>query len=107
MRQALAASGLRTKRAVVVEEALRLLLRLKQQEQLKTAFGQLPGTVTSMRCVATTSVNDNSLYRHVRLDRFLQRPVTLETVAFARKAPLFSVMPWEAPPCALAPLFLP
>lgn len=41
MRQALAASGLCTKRAVV-EKALRLLLRLKQQERLKTAFGQLP-----------------------------------------------------------------
>jgi Arc/MetJ family transcription regulator len=41
MRQALAASGLRTKRAVV-EEALRLLLRLEQQERLMTAFGELP-----------------------------------------------------------------
>jgi Arc/MetJ family transcription regulator len=41
MQQALAASGLRTKRAVV-EEALRLLLRLKQQEQIKAAFGALP-----------------------------------------------------------------
>jgi Arc/MetJ family transcription regulator len=41
MQQALAASGLRTKRAVV-EEALRLLLRLKQQEQIKAAFAALP-----------------------------------------------------------------
>jgi Arc/MetJ family transcription regulator len=50
MRQALAASGLRTKRAVV-EEALRLLLRLKQQEKLKAAFGQLPwdGDLDAMR----------------------------------------------------------
>jgi Arc/MetJ family transcription regulator len=50
MRQALAASGLRTKRAVV-EEGLRLLLRLKQQEKLKAAFGELPwdGDLDAMR----------------------------------------------------------
>ena len=50
MRQALATSGLRTKRAVV-EEGLRLLLRLKQQEKLKTAFGELPwdGDLDAMR----------------------------------------------------------
>jgi Arc/MetJ family transcription regulator len=41
---------LRTKRAVV-EEALRLLVRLKQQEQMKAAFGQLPwdGNLDAMR----------------------------------------------------------
>jgi Arc/MetJ family transcription regulator len=50
MRQALAASGLRTKRAVV-EEALRLLLRLKEQERIKTAFGEFPwdGDLDAMR----------------------------------------------------------
>jgi Arc/MetJ family transcription regulator len=50
MRQVLSASGLRTKRAAV-EEGLRLLLRLKQQEQIKTAFGRLPwdGDLDAMR----------------------------------------------------------
>jgi Arc/MetJ family transcription regulator len=50
MQQALAASGLRTKRAVV-EEALRLYVCLKQQEQIKTAFGALPwdGDLDAMR----------------------------------------------------------
>ena len=50
MRAALAATGLRTKRAVV-EEALRLLVRLKQQEQMKTAFGKMPwdGDLQAMR----------------------------------------------------------
>ena len=50
MRQALAASGLRTKRAVV-EEGLRLLLRLRQQEKIKAAFGELPwdGDLDAMR----------------------------------------------------------
>ncbi|MCC9077795.1 type II toxin-antitoxin system VapB family antitoxin [Litorilinea aerophila] len=40
MAQALALSGLRTKRAVI-EEALRLLIRLKQQEQVRALRGQL------------------------------------------------------------------
>jgi Arc/MetJ family transcription regulator len=50
MREALAASGLRTKRAVV-EEGLRLLLRLRQQEKIKAAFGELPwdGDLDAMR----------------------------------------------------------
>lgn len=50
MRQGLAASGLRTKRAVV-EEELRLLLRLKRQEQIGAAFGALPwdGDLDAMR----------------------------------------------------------
>lgn len=50
MRAALAATGLRTKRAVV-EEALRLLVRLKQQEQIKAAFGKMPwdGDLQAMR----------------------------------------------------------
>lgn len=40
MAQALELSGLRTKRAVI-EEALRLLIRLKQQEQVRALRGQL------------------------------------------------------------------
>jgi Arc/MetJ family transcription regulator len=50
MREVLAVSGLRTKRAAV-EEALRLLLRLKQQERIMAAFGQLPwdGDLDAMR----------------------------------------------------------
>jgi Arc/MetJ family transcription regulator len=40
MREALAASGLETKRAAV-EEGLRLLIRLKQQEQVRALFGQI------------------------------------------------------------------
>jgi Arc/MetJ family transcription regulator len=68
MRQALAASGLRTKRAVV-EAALRLLLRLKQQEKLEAAFGQLPwdGDLDAMRRDRQRA--DAGLRRHVGPDR--------------------------------------
>jgi Arc/MetJ family transcription regulator len=50
MRGALAATGLRTKRAVV-EEALRLLIRLKGQERLKELAGkvQWEGDLDEMR----------------------------------------------------------
>ena len=50
MRQALAASGLRTKRAVV-EEGLRLLLSPQATGKLKAAFGELPwdGDLDAMR----------------------------------------------------------
>ncbi len=40
MREALAASGLGSKRAAV-EEGLRLLVRLKRQEQVRALFGQI------------------------------------------------------------------
>ncbi|MCU0895763.1 MAG: type II toxin-antitoxin system VapB family antitoxin [Rhodospirillales bacterium] len=40
MREALVASGLKTKRAAV-EEGLRLLIRLKRQEQVRALFGQV------------------------------------------------------------------
>ena len=40
MRRALAATGLRTKRAVV-EEALKLLVRLKSQEKIRELRGKL------------------------------------------------------------------
>lgn len=40
MCEALAASGLKTKRAAV-EEGLRLLIRLKRQEQVRALFGQI------------------------------------------------------------------
>jgi Arc/MetJ family transcription regulator len=40
MREALAASGLKTKRTAV-EEGLRLLIRLKRQEQVRALLGQV------------------------------------------------------------------
>lgn len=40
MREALVASGLKTKRAAV-EEGLLLLIRLKRQEQVRALFGQV------------------------------------------------------------------
>lgn len=40
--RALAASGCRTKREAV-EEGLRLLVRLKEQERIRAARGKLPG----------------------------------------------------------------
>jgi Arc/MetJ family transcription regulator len=50
MRKALAATGLKTKRAVV-EEALKLLVRLRSQERIKDYFGKLPwdGDLDAMR----------------------------------------------------------
>jgi Arc/MetJ family transcription regulator len=50
MERALAASGYRTKREVV-EEGLRLLVRLKEQEQICAARGKLPwdGDLEAMR----------------------------------------------------------
>ena len=40
MNKAMALTGLRTKKAVV-DEALKLLVRLKEQEKLKSLFGKL------------------------------------------------------------------
>lgn len=50
MRQALAATGLRTKKAVV-EEALKLLVRLKGQEELRKLRGKIhwEGDLDAMR----------------------------------------------------------
>lgn len=50
MERALAASGYRTKREAV-EEGLRLLVRLKQQERIRAARGKLPwdGDLDAMR----------------------------------------------------------
>ena len=42
MAKAIAATGLKTKKAVV-EEALKLLVRLRSQARIKDAFGKLPG----------------------------------------------------------------
>jgi Arc/MetJ family transcription regulator len=41
MRKVLAVTGLKTKKAAV-DEALRLLLRLREQEKLKDLFGLVP-----------------------------------------------------------------
>ena len=50
MERALALSGLPTKREAV-EEGLRLLVRLKEQERIRAARGQLPwdGDLDAMR----------------------------------------------------------
>jgi Arc/MetJ family transcription regulator len=50
MRKAIAATGLRTKKAVV-EEGLKLLVRLKGQERLKELYGRVPweGDLDEMR----------------------------------------------------------
>ena len=51
MERAQALSGLQTKREAV-EEGLRLLVRLKEQERIRTARGKLPwdGDLDAMRC---------------------------------------------------------
>jgi Arc/MetJ family transcription regulator len=50
MRKAIAATGLRTKKAAV-EEGLKLLVRLKGQERLKELYGRVPweGDLDEMR----------------------------------------------------------
>jgi Arc/MetJ family transcription regulator len=50
IRKALAATGLRTKKAVV-EEGLKLLVRLRDQEKLKELYGKVPwdGDLDDMR----------------------------------------------------------
>lgn len=50
MQRALAVSGLLTERETI-EEALRLLVRLKEQERIRAARGKLPwdGDLDSMR----------------------------------------------------------
>jgi Arc/MetJ family transcription regulator len=50
IRKAIAATGLRTKKAVV-EEGLKLLVRLKDQERLKELYGKVPweGDLDEMR----------------------------------------------------------
>ena len=51
MEKALILSGLKTKREAV-EEGLRLLVRIKEQERIRTARGKLPwdGDLDAMRC---------------------------------------------------------
>ena len=57
MRSAMAATGLRTKKAVV-EEALKLLVRLKGQEKIRDLRGKLTaGRATSTTCGLIDSRN--------------------------------------------------
>lgn len=52
MRSALAATGLRTKKAVV-EEALKLLVKLKGQERIRELRARSIGKAISTRCAET------------------------------------------------------
>jgi Arc/MetJ family transcription regulator len=69
LEQALHATGLKTKRAVV-EAGLRVLLHLKGQEEILRLVGKVRWEATSKRAVRVATSHDSR--RQLRLDRSAQ-----------------------------------